>query len=192
MSELSELSELKSPLRDRMTEGLTRGVSIGIATVGGVGFLPFAPGTFGALVGVGFFVLLFAEGFLLYLCAVLALSALGVWASGQAECFFGREDDGRIVIDEVVGQLITFAPLVGVLGVEKLPSESFFALVVTGFVAFRVFDIAKPGWIGKVEKNTHGGAGVMADDIAAGLMGALVVGAAAFALLALGSGAGPQ
>ncbi|MDP6977885.1 MAG: phosphatidylglycerophosphatase A [Myxococcota bacterium] len=177
---------MKNPPLNWLTEGLTRAVSVGVATAGGVGFLPLAPGTFGALVGVGLFVLLSGEGFFLYLCTTLVLGALGVWASGQAEHFFGREDDGRIVIDEVVGQLITFAPLVGVLGVERLPRASFFALVVTGFVAFRVFDIAKPGWIGKVEKNTHGGAGVMADDIAAGLMGALVVAAvaAAFALLA--------
>ncbi len=159
-------------------------VSIGVATSGGVGFLPLAPGTFGALVGVGLFLLFLDDGFLPYLVGVLGLGALGVWASGEAERIFDREDDGRIVIDEVVGQLITLAPLVGVRGIEKLPREFFFALVVTGFVAFRVFDIRKPGWVGQVEKNTHGGAGVMADDIVAGLMGALVLGLAAFALLA--------
>lgn len=179
---------MKHPLLSGLTKGVSVYAGIGLATGGGVGFLPLAPGTFGALVGVAIFLALFAHGFLLYLAVVLVLGGLGVWASGQAEEFFGREDDGRIVIDEVVGQLLTYSPLVSVSGIEKLPRESFFALVVTGFVAFRLLDIRKPGWIGQVEKNTHGGAGVMADDIAAGLAGALVLAAAAVATLAWTAG----
>jgi len=180
----------KSPLSEgRRPFSFSQGIGVAVATTGGVGFLPLAPGSFGALLGVAVFLALPADGFLLYGVSVIALTVLGVWASGEAERFFGREDDGRIVIDELVGQLITFAPLVGVRGIEKLPRELFFALVVTGFVAFRVFDIRKPGWVGKVEKNTHGGAGVMADDIAAGIMGAFVLGAIAFAVLAWNPGA---
>jgi phosphatidylglycerophosphatase A len=103
--------------------------------------------------------------------------ALGVWAAGEAQRAFAREDDGRIVIDEIAGQWLALAPLL------TLPAErrgGFFA-VVTGFVAFRVLDIWKPGPVGVAEKRIGGGLGVVMDDLvagllAAGLMSALIAG----------------
>ena len=123
---------------------------------------------------------------------------MGVWASSAAESYFGRHDDGRIVIDEFVGQLIALFPLVllneialGGLEIPGLESTRFaridiwWLLVVTGFVAFRWFDIRKPGPVKWAEDKFKRGAGVMADDIVAGFLAALVVMVPAYVLVAL-------
>ncbi|MDE0885816.1 MAG: phosphatidylglycerophosphatase A [Myxococcota bacterium] len=175
-----------------------RGLAVWVATVGGAGFGPWAPGTWGALLAV----IAFGSGLHrldvpLYGLVLLALSGLGVWASSAAETYFGRHDDGRIVIDEFVGQLISLFPLVLLQGVSMAPLElpglegspfekinSWWLLVVTGFVAFRWFDIRKPGPVKWAEDKFKRGAGVMADDIVAGGLGALVVMVPAYLLLA--------
>ena len=183
-------------LRDRPRESvaktplpnpLLRVVALAAATGAGVGFIPLAPGTFGSMVGVLLFFPLAREGLAVYFAGVVVLSVLGVWSAGRAEEIFDSTDDGRIVIDELVGQLIALAPLVALLpvvdlfalvdGVEggggRIERVSFILLVVTGFVTFRVLDIYKPGVIRWVERNISGGAGVMADDCVAGVFGAV-------------------
>ena len=123
------------------------------------------------------FVLFSPVGPALFGLSWAALFALGVWAADRAERIYG-EDDGRIVIDEVVGQLLTLAPLLfwGPL--------SFLGLV-TGFVTFRVLDIWKPGPVGWAERRFEGGLGVVADDVVAGALGAvLMAGLAAAGLFA--------
>jgi phosphatidylglycerophosphatase A len=155
---------------------LSRWIALAIATGGGVGFIPLAPGTFGSVVGVFLFFPLSSAGLMVYFVWVAALSALGVWAAGRAEEIFDRTDDGRIVIDEVVGQLIALTPLVALCRGGRVPpfeSDVFFLLIVTGFVTFRVLDIYKPGVIRWTERNISGGAGVMADDCVAGVLGAV-------------------
>jgi phosphatidylglycerophosphatase A len=144
-------------------------VAIFLATAGGAGYAPVAPGTFGSAVGVVLYPLLAGLGPWLYLLTLLALLSLGVWASDEAERVFARKDDGRIVIDEVVGQLITFAPLL-YFGVR--PG---WIWLVTGFVVFRGFDIWKPGPARWAERSFDGGAGVMLDDVVAGLLGAVAM-----------------
>ena len=151
-------------------------VALAIASVGGVGLAPVASGTFGSAVGVGLYLLLAGLGPWLYLLTTLALLSLGIWAAEEAERVYGRKDDGRIVIDEVVGQLLTLAPLL----LPGVPSDAF--LLVTGFVVFRVLDIWKPGPVGWAERHFQGGAGVMMDDVFAGVLGAFVMGGAALAL----------
>lgn len=151
---------------------------IGIATAGGVGFLPLMPGTYGAVVGVGLFVALSGFGLFVHLGLTVVLSLLGVWASDQSERFFEKHDDGRIVIDEVVGQLLTLTPLIPLreVGLRVFWGvDVFSSLVVTGFVAFRVLDVWKPGVVRWAEKNISGGAGVMADDLLAGALGAILL-----------------
>lgn len=146
-----------------------------IATAGGAGFAPFAPGTFGAALGVVLYALLAAEGLALLVGVLLAVSALGTWAAGEAERVFGRHDDGRIVIDEVAGQLLGLLPLAVLApahGVAPLP-------LLAGFVAFRAFDIAKPFPVRWAERSLPGGLGVMADDLVAGALAAAVVAALA-------------
>lgn len=149
--------------------------------VGGAGYAPVAPGTMGSLVAALAFAgaveaaassgpAVVAVGLGL---AIVVTFALGTWASGRAERLLGRHDDGRIVVDEVVGQWLTLAPIVPFLGV--LDSFALGLAVVTGFVAFRVFDVWKPGAVRWAERRFKGGLGVMADDVVAGVYGALLV-----------------
>lgn len=148
-----------------------RWVALILATGGGSGYAPVAPGTFGSLVAVGLFAAWWAAdaSLALYAGVTVVLGVAGVWACGAAEQLFDRKDDRRIVIDEVVGQLLALAPIaLGLVG----PSLS--GAVVTAFVLFRVLDITKPGPIGATERRVGGGAGVMADDVVAGLLAALI------------------
>jgi phosphatidylglycerophosphatase A len=174
-----------------------------IAVAGGCGYVPHAPGTAGSAAGALLFLLAVvffrgtnsvgldasqsAPGALLspaaflavYGLSVASLLLLGIRAAGRAEVDFGRRDDGRIVIDEVVGQLVALAPL-ALLFRPEVQSEGghtgFFELsiaVVTGFVLFRLFDVWKPGAVGWTERRFKGGFGVMADDVVAGVYGAV-------------------
>ena len=189
------MSEAKMPLID----SILRVNALAAATVAGVGFIPVAPGTFGSMIGVLLFFPLAREGLVAYAAAVVMLLALGVWSSSRAEEIFDSRDDGRIVIDELVGQLIALVPLVvylpdgmrtgvgGRIETTSIESTSFLLLVVTGFVTFRVLDIYKPGVIRWVERSISGGAGVMADDCVAGVFAALVLSVPTAAVLWWGS-----
>jgi phosphatidylglycerophosphatase A len=154
-------------------------VAVAVATAGGVGFAPWAPGTFGAALAVTIFVLSSPLGPAPIAALGLGLLGVGAWASDVAERAFGRKDDGRIVIDEVVGQLAALAPLLA----AGQGARTSAAGLVTAFVAFRVFDIWKPGPVRWAERAFRGGIGVMMDDVVAGLLGAGVVGG----LVALGA-----
>lgn len=107
-----------------------------------------------------------------YLLVTVVLSAVGIRAADVAERVYARSDDGRIVIDEIVGQLAALAPLVLLEGGERARSPGW---LVTAFVAFRLFDIWKPGPVGWAERRFSGGAGVVLDDLAAGLLAAATV-----------------
>lgn len=152
-----------------------------VATACGTGLMPVAPGTAGSALGVALFWLVFA-GFplVLFLLSVAALTALGIWASGEAQRATGLKDDPRIVIDEVSGQLLALAPLLVVGHAKNLP------LVVTGFVLFRVFDVWKPGPVRWLEANLPGGAGVVLDDVMAGALAALALAAAGLGMKGAG------
>ena len=128
-------------------------LAVFIATVGYCGYSPFAPGTVGSAAGLLFYVLVWWTGSPIVEVAMIAgLFVAGVWAGTTAERYFGGVDPGPIVMDEVVGMLITLAFIpVGWSG----------ALV--GFVLFRIFDVIKPFPAGRLEA-LHGGLGVMADD----------------------------
>lgn len=146
-----------------------RRVVVGIATAGGAGFAPLAPGTFGSAVGVLLYGPLSTLSAPLYAVTLAGGLFLGIWASDHAEVAFGRKDDGRIVIDEVVGQLIALAPLLA------LPDRTPWWLLGFGFLSFRLFDIWKPGPVRWAERRFAGGAGVMLDDVAAGVLAALTL-----------------
>jgi phosphatidylglycerophosphatase A len=151
-------------------------VALLIATGAGAGYAPVAPGTFGSALGLVLYPLLAGLGPWLYVLTLLALLSVGVWAAEEAERVFRHKDDGRIVIDEIVGQLLALAPLVA-FGIA-----AGLGWLVTGFVAFRCFDIWKPGPARWAEQSFEGGAGVMLDDVVAGLLAAVVVGGAAIAV----------
>ena len=186
----SSSDELRS-VRDRF--------AFGVAVVGGAGLVPVAPGTMGSLVAAAAFLataLALPAAFPTLDPAVLSIGlcasigggfVLGVWASDRAERITGRCDDGRIVIDEVVGQWIALLPISPFVGVFDFSSLVF--AVVTAFVAFRVFDIWKPGAVRWAERRFEGGLGVMADDVVAGVYGAVAV---SFFVAALLSGGGAR
>jgi phosphatidylglycerophosphatase A len=137
---------------------LVERVAYAIATAGFVGRFPIAPGTVGSIAGLGIYGLLRWFGdYRLEAVAIVATLVLGVWAAGVAERLLGGKDPGPIVIDEVLGMLITLAFLdVNVGG------------AIVGFFLFRVADVLKPFPAGRME-HLPGGYGVMLDDLVAAL-----------------------
>ncbi len=154
-----------------------------LATAGGAGYAPVAPGTFGSAVGVVLWLPLSRLAPWLLLVTITALLFVGIWASDEAERAFATKDDGRIVIDEVVGQLLTLAPLALVGTDSALHSP---AWLLAGFLLFRALDIAKFGPIGWAERRFENGAGVMMDDVVAGALGGVVLGSLYVAAVAFG------
>jgi len=141
-----------------------RSLSVWIATGLGAGYFPVAPGTAGSLVGLALVIALRqtsldrAELAVSLTALAAVIFALGVWSAGKAEKAFGRVDPGQVVIDEIVGQMITFiaAPRISRPG------------LIAGFVLFRIFDIVKPFPARRAER-FPGGWGIMLDDVVAGL-----------------------
>jgi phosphatidylglycerophosphatase A len=123
-------------------------------------------------VGVAVYLVLADIGAFAYGVTLLGLGFLGVWASDAAEQVFGQEDDGRIVVDEVVGQLLTLAPLAVLAPVSGRRSPGW---LLAGFLLFRLFDIWKPPPVRWAERSFAGGAGVMLDDLLAGALGGAVL-----------------
>ena len=136
-------------------------IALTIGTAGFVGYMPKAPGTAGAAVGVLIYVLMEALRIgAYYLHAIIFFLIVGIWAASHVERLLGH-DSQRIVIDEVVGQMITFGMAAG-----RYRLSAFY--IVLGFGLFRLFDIVKPFPIRRLER-FKGGLGVMADDVGAGL-----------------------
>lgn len=137
-------------------------LALALATALGVGYIPFAPGTFGSAVGLLLWAAVpptpIAQG-----TAIVALFVVGSWAGSRAEHHFGRIDPGQVVIDEVMGMLITlFMNPVGWGG------------AIGAFVLFRLADIVKPFPANRLER-LPGGVGVMADDGMAAVYANLVL-----------------
>jgi phosphatidylglycerophosphatase A len=125
-----------------------------IATAAGVGYAPFAPGTFGAAAGLVLWALL-PSAVLLQAVVIVVLLVVGSWSGGVAEHYFGRTDPGQVVVDEVMGMLVTlFMNPVGWGG------------ALAAFLLFRAADIVKPYPANQLER-LPGGVGVMADDLMA-------------------------
>src|SRR5262245_48535659 len=105
-----------------------------IATCGYLGYVPLAPGTFGSAAGLAVFFLIRSTGSItVEVAAILLLFAIGIWSGTVAEHYFGGIDPAPVVMDEVVGMLITLAFLpVSVTG------------AIVGFLVFRVLDVVKP------------------------------------------------
>ena len=124
----------------------------------GSGLAPKAPGTFGTLAAVPLFLLMAPLSNPIYLSLLVIMSIAGIYICGKAAEDAGVPDHGAIVWDEFVGLLITMF----------LMPVTWQTLLV-GFVLFRLFDILKPWPISYIDKNCHGGFGIMLDDIVAGI-----------------------
>jgi phosphatidylglycerophosphatase A len=162
-------------------------LALAIATCG-VGYFPIAPGTLGALVGVAVFVTLrwvlirvtvgpvisFDAELAnprtlllpLELVSILVITTLGIWAASRTERILGLKDPGKVVVDEVAGQMISLLPLIVIPG---WPGTTW---IIVSFLLFRFFDIVKPYPARRFEA-LHGGVGIMADDLVAGVYAAL-------------------
>lgn len=140
------------------------GLAVFIATFGYVGFFPIAPGTAGSLAGLALYALVRRAGTpAVELVSIVAVLAIGIWASTATERALARKDPGPVVIDEVLGMLITLA---------FLPLSLWG--ILTGFLIFRLFDVIKPFPAGRLE-HLPAGLGIMADDAMAGVYAHLVL-----------------
>ncbi len=129
-----------------------------IATGGGSGNLPVAPGTWGSLVALPLAaVLAIVGGPWLLSLATLLVFVVGVWASGRYARAIGRGDPGSVVIDEIAGQWLAI-----------LPVALDWRYYIVAFVLFRFTDITKP-WPCRPAERAPGGVGIMLDDIVAGV-----------------------
>jgi len=131
----------------------------------GSGFLPKAPGTFGSAVAVAlWWWSLTALDPIGQLVVIILVAALGTWLTARVQARYDVSDPGAIVIDEFAGQWLVLL---------AAPAELWVA--VAGFALFRLFDIWKPWPVGYLERNVGGAFGVMVDDLAAGVMGLIVL-----------------
>lgn len=129
-----------------------------------MGYSPVAPGTFGTLAGIPVYLALAGLPLWGYSLAVAGLIGAAIFLSARAEAIYGGHDDRRIVIDEVVGYLVTMT--------GTAPSVTGIYL---GFVVFRIFDITKPWPCSAIDRRIPGGTGVVLDDVAAGVYGAITL-----------------
>jgi len=135
-----------------------------IATTGGLGYARIAPGTVGSAAGVAIYLLTSHWSLPAQLGLAAGVSAIGVWAADVAAVHFGRADPSHVVIDEVAGQLVTYLGTgVGWKG------------AIIGFLLFRGLDIVKPWPIREIDHGMRGGAGIMLDDVLAGILAASVL-----------------
>jgi phosphatidylglycerophosphatase A len=141
-----------------------RRLGVFIATCAYVGYAPVAPGTFGSAVGLVVYYLLRRQASTaVELGAIALILVVGLWSATEAEHHFGGIDPGPVVIDEVIGMLITLAlHPVNVVG------------AIIGFFIFRVLDVVKP-WPARRLELLPGGFGVVLDDVMAGVYGNLLM-----------------
>lgn len=134
-----------------------------LATGLGLGYSPFAPGTLGTLLAIPIYFFLSEIPFPLYEITLAGFFFLAVWVSDKTGAVFGKKDDQRIVIDEMMGFFITM------LWVPQTP-----LFILVGFILFRFFDIVKPPPIRLLER-VRGGYGVVLDDVLAGVYANLLL-----------------
>ncbi len=122
----------------------------------GLGAMPIAPGTFGSLIGLIYYWLMFPLGWTIYITLTIVATCFGFWLCGKVSDDLGVHDHGGIVWDEVVGILLTF--------LFVTPN---IITMTAGFLLFRLFDIWKPWPIKVVDRQVQGGLGIMLDDVLA-------------------------
>lgn len=133
-------------------------LAVFVATVGYCGYAPVAPGTVGSAAGlVIYFITSSIRSPTVESVSIAVVFAVGAWSATDAERYFGGIDPGPVVIDEVLGMLVTLAFIpVGLSG------------AIAGFVLFRIFDVVKPYPSNRLER-LRGGIGVMSDDLMAAI-----------------------
>ena len=174
---------MKEEIEQRKASGPIDYLALALTTFG-VGYIPGAPGTYGSAVGVAIYLVLVpiisaldeqfpvrAATFAGYMAMrwaaipvlLTAFCLVGIWASGRTAPIFGRKDPSQAVVDEVMGQLITYC---------FVPFGVSWPFILLGFLLFRLFDIVKPFPVRTLEI-LPGGLGICADDIVAGVYAGL-------------------
>ena len=143
-------------IRDRAVIFLATGLLIGN--------IPFAPGTFGSIIGLPLAFLLSRLNLLLSASFILLFVFFAIAVASAAEKILSQKDPAKIVIDEIAGLMVTFAGLPFNLGTA-----------IAGFIIFRAFDILKPFPIRALERKVPGGSGVVLDDVLAGIYANLIL-----------------
>lgn len=133
-----------------------------LATGFGSGLSPFAPGTAGTLAAIPFYLLVMHWPWWAYSLLLLVGSVAGVWICQAATDAIGVDDHGGIVWDEFMGY-----------GITMLFAPTGWQWVLIGFVLFRIFDVIKPWPIRVIDRQLHGGLGIMLDDLLAGVFACL-------------------
>ena len=135
-----------------------------LATGGFVGHIPVAPGTFGSLLGIPLCYALAQIHLPWAIVGAVSLIVVAIWIAQRAEAITRQKDPGKIVIDEIAGMVVT---LIGI--------PFHLTSMVIGFFLFRALDIIKPFPIRSLERQISGGAGVVLDDVAAGIYANILV-----------------
>ena len=130
----------------------------------GSGLAPKAPGTAGTLVAIPLFLLMQPLPLITYLLITTCLFIAGIWICTYAAEKFGVHDHPAIVIDEIVGYLITM-----------IAAPQGWLAVTAGFVLFRLLDAVKPWPVSWFDRNINGGLGIMLDDVVAGIIALLMI-----------------
>lgn len=155
------MSILRSPTPNSLKifreAGTVDKLALILASWFGVAMMPVVPGTFGTLAAIPFAIAIAYLGPLAGACVLFLLILLAIWVSDRSARVLGKDDPAEVVIDEVVGLLLTLL---------LLPATGFNLFM--GFILFRFFDILKPYPIRKLEK-IGGGAGIVLDDLLAGV-----------------------
>ena len=129
-----------------------------------IGNVPFAPGTFGSILGLPIAFLLSRLNLLLSISLILLFIFLAIGIASAAEKVLNQKDPAKIVIDEIAGLMVTFT---------GLPFN--LSTAVAGFVIFRALDILKPFPIRALESKISGGSGIVLDDVLAGIFANLIL-----------------
>ncbi|MCF6189574.1 MAG: phosphatidylglycerophosphatase A [Cocleimonas sp.] len=124
----------------------------------GSGLAPFAPGTFGTLAAIPLYLLMQGLSLPIYLAITAIVCVVGVWICGKSSEKLGVHDHSGIVWDEFAGYFVTM-----------IAAPAGWLWILIGFALFRLFDIWKPWPISVLDKQVHGGLGIMVDDILAGV-----------------------
>ena len=135
-----------------------------IAVGFGSGLAPKAPGTAGTLIAIPLFMLMQPMPLISYLLITTCLFIAGIWICTYTAEKLGVHDHPSIVIDEIVGYLITM-----------IAAPEGWLVMVIGFVLFRLFDALKPWPISWFDRNINGGLGIMLDDVVAGIAALVII-----------------
>ncbi|MGD2188248.1 MAG: phosphatidylglycerophosphatase A [Desulfobacterales bacterium] len=129
-----------------------------------IGTVPFAPGTFGAIIGLPVCFLISKLNIFIAVICTLLFIFFAIWMAAAAGKIVKKEDPAEIVIDEIAGLIVTFVGLPFTL-----------KTAIAGFIIFRIFDIWKPFPIRSLEKKVAGGPGIVLDDVMAGIYANLIL-----------------